>query len=346
MLKKNGGVPLARLRGIGSLPEEIEAAAGERGLIRSFQVAGLPLEVLQNRNLPIPLSLMMSLFEAGAVTVGDRALGLTVGKRMSYQVYGHWADYSERAPDLGSALRRACATVKSQLTGVDMTFRREAGLWIWRCSPPLFRKSSVQYVDHIIFPMMAFAQIYLGTGWRPDWIEVSYARDKAAQLIEAALQAPLRCGGEGIAFPFSAEDVARSHPSAARATAERFELKEVVNDVVLSDAPEPARSLSAVVSLRLLQGESDIEGAAALAGVSIQGLQRRLRTSGYTYRDIVEAARRMRAVTLLRETNLSVSAIAFSLGYEEHANFSRAFQRWFDCSPSMYRESQRHPPAT
>lgn len=341
MLKSRGTVSLARLRGIGSLPDVLEAEAGERGLIKAFQIAELPLEVLQNRDTPIPIELMSSLFEAGTRVLGERSFGLIIGQRMSYKVYRQWAEYCARAPDLGEGLRRACSTIWSQMSGTEMTLTWEDGCWVWRCTPPLARERSMQYVDHIIFPMMKFAQYYLGKHWRPDWVEVSYPRDQAAQLIETALQAHLRCSGKGIAFPFSPEELTQPHPAAISLVSKEPLLKEVTADLVLSNAKEPARSFSAVVSLRLLAGESDIEGAAALAGVGVQGLQRRLRVAGYTYREIVETARRERALTLLKDTNVSISEIAFSLGYEEHANFSRAFQRWMGCSPSAYRDRQR-----
>ncbi|MFG1433419.1 AraC family transcriptional regulator [Xanthobacter sp. V2C-8] len=48
-------------------------------------------------------------------------------------------------------------------------------------------------------------------------------------------------------------------------------------------------------------------------------------------------ARRKRAVHLLTKTHMSIADIAASLGYEEHANFTRAFGRWQQCSPSEFR---------
>ncbi|TNB49008.1 AraC family transcriptional regulator [Martelella lutilitoris] len=337
MPKSGNPVALARLRGIGPLPAMIEDAAGDRGLIRTFRDAGLPLEVLDHKDMPIPLSLMSALFENGARTLGDRTFGLSVGRRMSYRVYGHWSDYSGQAGDLAGALQRACATVGSQLLGSKMEFGREHDRWFWRVTPRLGRENSVQYSDHIIFPMLAFARIYLGADWRPDYIEVGYPRDKAALSIETALQTGLRCGRRGVAIPFSEEELARPHPAMAAISLRPLTLKAVTDDVLLKDAPEPARSFSAIVTLRLLAGESDIEGAAEIAGYGVQGLQRRLRITGYTYREVLETARCKRAQTLLSETDLSVSQIAFALGYEEHANFSRAFQRWMGCSPSAFR---------
>jgi len=339
--KRSSSVALARLRGIGPLPAMVEEFAGDRGLIRAFQQSGLPLEVLEHKNMPVPLSLMSALFESSARVLGERSLGLSVGKAMSYRVYGKWSDYSAQAGCLGGALRRACATVGTQLFGTTMTLGLEDGRWIWRVTPPIIGETTTQYADHIIFPMLAFAQIYLGVDWRPSFIEVCYPRDKASSIIELALKTDLRCNGSGIAIPFSHEEIGEPHPAADAVALKPLTLREVTGDVALSEAPEPARSFSAVVALRLLAGQTDIEGAAEIAGFGVQGLQRRLRVTGYTYREIVEMARRDRAMALLTQTDLSVAQIAFALGYEEHANFSRAFQRWMGCSPSTYRNGVR-----
>ena len=49
------------------------------------------------------------------------------------------------------------------------------------------------------------------------------------------------------------------------------------------------------------------------------------------------AHRRRRAEDLLREGSLTVSQLAYRLGYEDAANFNRACQRWFGSSPGKPR---------
>jgi len=63
-------------------------------------------------------------------------------------------------------------------------------------------------------------------------------------------------------------------------------------------------------------------------GVSPATLRRRLKAQGTAFRDIRAQVRQARAKTLLRKTPLSVSEIAFELGYTEPSAFFRAFKEW------------------
>ena len=187
--------------------------------------------------------------------------------------------------------------------------------------------------------MLTFVRLYLGARWRPDRAEVEYARDPQASQVEDRLQVDLRCGRPGLGLALKPSELSRQRINRTTGRTQIVTLRDVLADVILSDAPEPARALSAVVALRLLDGQSDIDGAAHLVGLGVQGLQRRLREKGFTYREIVEEARRARAVRLLVETQMSILAISLSLGYDTHGSFTRAFVRWMGCTPSEYRQS-------
>ncbi|SDU28213.1 AraC family transcriptional regulator [Stappia sp. ES.058] len=80
--------------------------------------------------------------------------------------------------------------------------------------------------------------------------------------------------------------------------------------------------------------------AAALA-ISVRALQRRLQERGQTFQGLHDAVRYRMAVDFLGHTSMSVSEIAYRLGFSATGNFSRAARRWFGCPPSMWRLDQR-----
>lgn len=335
-------IPLARATGFGPLPRLLESLGGERALLRTFAAAGLPVSIRNEPLRPIPHISMIELFARSGYELGARTFGLEVGLQMTYRSYGRWADYCAGAPTLGEALVRGLATSWMHATGYYPEVVRDERWVVWRFPYPPMAGDVRLHADHLFGPMLDFARLYLGPDWHPDWAQTHYARDGGTAQLEAAIGAPIRFGRDGgVGIALRREDLARPRRVDLPLPPGRFVPRSVTADVVLSEAPEPARSLSAVVALRLLDGRSDIDGAARLAGISVRSLQRRLRQEDYTYRDVLDAARQARAITLLTETDLPLVEIALSLGYEDHANFTRAFRRWMGCAPSEYRRAWR-----
>jgi AraC-like DNA-binding protein len=77
---------------------------------------------------------------------------------------------------------------------------------------------------------------------------------------------------------------------------------------------------------------------AAAQNLSARTLIRRLKRGGTSYRAIREGVRRTLATDYLANSRLSVSRIAYRLGYQDPSNFGRAFRGWFGVSPGRYRK--------
>jgi len=93
---------------------------------------------------------------------------------------------------------------------------------------------------------------------------------------------------------------------------------------------------------RLLQTKSfGIGDVAKSLGVHERTLQRKLKTSGAGFEDILDSVRETRAAELLRHSEVSMAHIATLLGYAEQASFSRACLRWFGANPSAVRQRAR-----
>ncbi|KVE39935.1 hypothetical protein WS68_18845 [Burkholderia sp. TSV86] len=95
--------------------------------------------------------------------------------------------------------------------------------------------------------------------------------------------------------------------------------------------------VAAVIRLRIADGEPSLDDMAEALNMPSRTLQRRLRTYGYTYQEILLAVRREVALDYLCNPDVQISELALLLGYSEISAFSRAFHRWFDTSPSEWR---------
>ena len=72
-------------------------------------------------------------------------------------------------------------------------------------------------------------------------------------------------------------------------------------------------------------------------GMSSRTLNRRLSENGVSYRELVRQTQEKISKDLLKNTNYSISEIAFQTGFSEQSAFSRAFKRWSGQSPLVYR---------
>jgi AraC-like DNA-binding protein len=88
------------------------------------------------------------------------------------------------------------------------------------------------------------------------------------------------------------------------------------------------------------RGFRSLEDVARTLHLSPRTLKRRLAAEGATFSAIVEAARRERALLLLRSPELSLDEIADRLGYSDVANFTRAFRRWTGRTPGAFRRAR------
>lgn len=334
-------IALVRARGFGTLPQLIEARGGERLLLETFEREGVPVALCEAPQTAMPLAAMINLFSSAARRLGDRLLGLDVGADMTHSAYGLWVEHAAQARTLGDALQRAVTTCWAHQSGSYMELvpagSPSGSHVVIRFVSTVLTAQAIQHADHMLLPMRTFVRLFLGASWQPDWFEVAYPRDQDAGLLEDRLGVPVHfsCPGTGLALKVA--DLARPGTRLSRPGNRIVTPQDLRADMILQDAPEPASSLSAVIALRLLDGQSDIEGAARLAGLSVQTLQRRLRLKGYTYRDILSAVRHRRALDLLTEAELPVVEIALALGYEDHASFTHAFTRWTGRSPAHYR---------
>lgn len=72
--------------------------------------------------------------------------------------------------------------------------------------------------------------------------------------------------------------------------------------------------------------------------LSERSLSRRLKEEGTSYRQLLNQEMETRARDYVANTTLSIDAIAAELGYEDPANFRRAFKNWVGCSPTALRQ--------
>ncbi|WP_210485801.1 AraC family transcriptional regulator [Microvirga antarctica] len=95
------------------------------------------------------------------------------------------------------------------------------------------------------------------------------------------------------------------------------------------------------ISPRLQHATVNIGTIASDLGLSTRTLSRRLADEGLTFSSILDELRRALSDRYLQNKDLSISQIAWLLGYTEVSSFVHAFQRWTGQSPRDARRALR-----
>ena len=91
---------------------------------------------------------------------------------------------------------------------------------------------------------------------------------------------------------------------------------------------------------RLLpRGEMTIDTVAEALNISRRTLQRRLSDRGCVFRQLLQDLRSELALQYLADQRLSITDVAFLLGYSDQGSFTVAFKSWQSVAPSEYRQA-------
>jgi len=176
--------------------------------------------------------------------------------------------------------------------------------------------------------LIHLVRLFLGPDWQP-----------------AMMAVPSQGGGRRYAARLLPRTRFIGDPEQAWIAIPRRELGvglHVVGDFVdVEDQARPPRGLRAsllhVLGGQMVHGHPTIEATAKLANMSVRTLQRRLRSEGCTYSELVEEAKYRLARKLLSNPTARVTDVAFDTGYTDPSHFSRAFRRMSGLSPREFR---------
>ncbi|MEH6565469.1 MAG: helix-turn-helix domain-containing protein [Halopseudomonas sp.] len=125
-------------------------------------------------------------------------------------------------------------------------------------------------------------------------------------------------------------------------------LTEILQQM-LSTLPSSALSEQVKRRIHLLLGSGEItaERVAGPMNISQRHLRRKLSQEGTSYEQLADEVRREAALRMIADGQLSLTSIAYELGFLDPSSFTRAFRRWTDMSPTAYRRelSKKQPAA-
>ena len=190
-----------------------------------------------------------------------------------------------------------------------------------------------------------------GRNVRPDRVAFAHPRNSNLREFEQFYGCPVefgRAAHEGASsdlLKFSNETLAIP---LITADAKLLEALQPFCDMAAKERNTSAGTLRAAVENEveklLRHGKANARAVAKALAMSIRTLSRRLADEGTAYAEVVDQFRRSLALQYLKEPGMSLSQIAWLLGYEGSTSFNHAFKRWTGRSPSAARNQKPLPP--
>jgi len=104
-----------------------------------------------------------------------------------------------------------------------------------------------------------------------------------------------------------------------------MDLKDFVKSEIIKNLPNGSPGIELIASKQYMTGRT---------------LQRRLKSEGVVFKDLLDSCRQDLAVEYLCHGIISIEKIAIELGFSEASSFVRAFKRWFNQTPGEYRDNK------
>ncbi|POF28233.1 AraC family transcriptional regulator [Roseibium marinum] len=317
-----------RASALGPITDFVETRGGS--IERIFRRVDLPLALLDNPDLPLPLNEQFKVLREAGREIGDAFFGAALGRVVSMKKLSAFGAWVSGAPTLAGAIDRSGRGLNRFLqTATVLKF----GVWEGNA------RWSIEFLDpgkdgrfqnellgvsYLIDGVRHFA----GSAWSPTLVRSTCVGAAQAAALEKVFKAPVLHDAPVSAVEFDVALLSATGPARKRPD---FGLEPPIPPTL--DRREDVAMLSTIA---LLEGYPKIDWVARKLDMSRRSLQRALDREGCSFSTVLEGLLQDRAIALLRSRKLSLAEIALHLGYSDSAHFSRAFRRWTGMAPSRY----------
>ena len=292
----------------------------------------------------VPVATIQRLWPLVVEATRDPHFDLHLGGLFNFSTAGTLAYVLMHAPTLGAAIAQLCRYQDVACQGVR-AYQTPAAEWpggswlhVELTSPAIIHPRYVLNSELSIY-LAAFGTL-TGQPVAPRAVRLAYPRPADTREHERAFgTAALAFGAATTAVAFDAATLARS---VLHANPALFPLFEQHAAALLAQLPtnQPPGLVERVRGeiVRQLKGEAPTLAAVAdRLHLGVRTLQLKLREAGHTYQQLLDNVRSELAQRHLREPHLSITDVAFLLGYSEPSVFVRSFKKWTGQTPGAFR---------
>jgi AraC-like DNA-binding protein len=309
------------------------------GPLRSAGLAGIDPNA---RSLSLPAGAEFKLIECAAEAALDSAFGLHLAESVDLRGPGLYFYLIGAASSVREAISLSVRHVHLANQSMDpiLSFEPNGGATIENRYGGFERRNLKHSIEFTFAFMTRLLRTVAGSRFKLDTLCFEHERTTGHDEFQRYFNCPVTFGANSDRVTFSNETL--ELPLVSGDPALLAVLEPLANAETAAGEDSSLRADVEIELRRLLpNGNSKIEAVAGSLGVSIRSLSRRLASENTTFSELLDDLRRTLAIKYLAEKELSVSQIAFMVGYDNYGSFSNAFRRWTGTTPSEARASGR-----
>ena len=306
---------------------------------RVFGEAGVDPNCIGNPIIGMCLKSFCGLFESASNNTQNDNFGLWFGNQFQPDDLGLWGYAAISSPTLGNALdnlidlfryHQQCSMLRLTASNTN-SYQLEYQV---RDPNIVQRRQDAELSLGMFFNLIREC---MGKDWNPEEVYFEHPKPENSKEHEKAFDAQVFFNQKFNAIVFDPAILETSMPKAdlklmavTRACLESLHTNTPMNQ----NLTDKIRNL---IRIKLSDGYPSLESIAESLYMSTSAIQRNLAWEGLSYTELVEEVRKSLAEMYFKQRNLSLSEIAYLLGYSELSAFSRAFRRWTGHSPRDFR---------
>lgn len=300
--------------------------------------SGVPVAAWRDRDVEIPLSAFVQIYERGAAAFGRPGIGWQSGPLLDLADLGELGDALLSAPTVGAALRtfeRFLRFIQSE-TDMRLTVVDGVATLSYRIlNPDIWpRRQDAEFTLSVLTQLIRRGA---GQNWSPDLVcfEHTTARSLSSWSEVTGSSCLFDCETNSLSFPESVLNAPMPRDDASRHRRALESLTRWLIDKARSNSLAD-RTRTAIYA-GLESGEVDQETIARELGLSRRSLHRHLSEEGVRFSTLLEDCRFRFARHALADTSHPLAQIAFELSYSDQTAFERAFKRRTGMTPRQFR---------
>ena len=304
--------------------------------------AGLTREQIDDPEARLNVAAQIRFLELAAAALRDDFLGFHLARKFDLRTVGLFYYVLASSETLGEALQRGARYSKIVNEGIALNLRAGRDTRISLDYVGVARHSDRHQIEFWMVALVRLCRLLTNRRLATGRVSFTHRRSDEASELNAYFGSKVKFGAaaDELVFP----SLVKQMPVVG---ADQHLNKLLIKYCEEALAARPTNrnpfgvSVENAIALLLPHGRPRASEIASKLGVSQRTLARRLSAEGVTFSEVLQGVRSDLANRHLTDETLSISKIAWLLGYQDVSSFTHAVKRWTGRAPRAIRQGRR-----